>query len=95
MIMPSAINDLAFSQSIIDAVKIIQTEMGGEAGFQFVFSENMFVVDDAAAAIRDYASQGYDLVIAHGSQYGSSLREIAPDFPEYLRRRGHHQRICL
>ncbi len=42
----------------------------------------MFVVDDAAAAIRDYASQGYDLVIAHGSQYGSSLLEIAPDFPE-------------
>jgi basic membrane protein A len=42
----------------------------------------MFVVDDAAAAIRDYASQGYNLVIAHGSQYGSSLQEIAPDFPE-------------
>jgi basic membrane protein A len=42
----------------------------------------MFVVDDAAAAIRDYAAQGYDLVVAHGSQYGSSLREIAPDFPE-------------
>jgi basic membrane protein A len=41
----------------------------------------MFVVDDAAAAIRDYASEGYDLVIAHGSQYGSSLQEIAPDFP--------------
>jgi len=82
VIMPSAINDLAFSQSMIDAIKIIQSEMGGEAGFQFVYSENMFVVDDAAAAIRDYASQGYDLVIAHGSQYGSSLREIAPDFPE-------------
>jgi len=47
-----------------------------------VYSENMFVVDDAAAAIRDYASQGYDLVIGHGSQYGSSLQEIAPDFPE-------------
>jgi basic membrane protein A len=42
----------------------------------------MFVVDDAAAAIRDYASEGYDLIIAHGSQYGSSLKEIAPDFPE-------------
>jgi len=42
----------------------------------------MFVVDDAAAALRDYASQGFDLVIAHGSQYGSSIQEIAPDFPE-------------
>jgi basic membrane lipoprotein Med (substrate-binding protein (PBP1-ABC) superfamily) len=42
----------------------------------------MFVVDDGAAAIRDYAAEGFDLVIAHGSQYGSSLQEIAPDFPD-------------
>jgi basic membrane protein A len=82
VVMPSAINDLAFSQSMYDALLRIQEEMGGEAAFEFVFSEGMFVVDDAAAAIRDYASQGYNLVIAHGSQYGSSLQEIAPDFPE-------------
>jgi basic membrane lipoprotein Med (substrate-binding protein (PBP1-ABC) superfamily) len=82
VVMPSAINDLAFSQSMYDALTRIQLEMGGPDYFEFVYSENMFVVDDAAAAIRDYASQGFDLVIAHGSQYGSSLQEIAPDFPE-------------
>jgi basic membrane protein A len=82
VVMPSAINDLAFSQSIYDALVRIQEEMGGPEAFEFVYSEGMFVVDDAAAAIRDYATQGYDLVIAHGSQYGSSLQEIAPDFPE-------------
>jgi basic membrane lipoprotein Med (substrate-binding protein (PBP1-ABC) superfamily) len=82
LIMPSTINDLAFSQSMYDAVLKIQEEMGGEEAFEFVYSANMFVVDDAAAAIRDYASQGYDLIIANGSQYGSSLVEIAPDFPE-------------
>ena len=81
VVMPSAINDLAFSQSMYDALLRIQEEMGAE-NFEFVYSEGMFVVDDAAAAIRDYASQGYNLVIAHGSQYGSSLQEIAPDFPE-------------
>jgi basic membrane lipoprotein Med (substrate-binding protein (PBP1-ABC) superfamily) len=81
VVMPSAINDLAFSQSMFDALSAIQGEMG-EENFEFVYSDNLFVVDDAAAAIRDYASQGYDLVIAHGSQYGSSLQEIAPDFPE-------------
>jgi simple sugar transport system substrate-binding protein len=64
-----------------DALVAIQNEMGAE-NFEFDYSENMFVVDDAAAALRDYASQGYNLVIAHGSQYGSSLLEIAPDFPE-------------
>jgi basic membrane lipoprotein Med (substrate-binding protein (PBP1-ABC) superfamily) len=82
VVMPSAINDLAFSQSMYDALLRIQEEMGGESMFEIVYSENMFVVDDAAAALRDYASQGFDLVIGHGSQYGSSLQEIAPDFPE-------------
>ena len=82
VVMPSAINDLAFSQSMYDALMRIQEEMGGPEAFEIVYSENMFVVDDAAAALRDYASQGFDLVIGHGSQYGSSLQEIAPDFPE-------------
>ncbi len=81
VVMPSAINDLAFSQSMYDALVKIQQERG-EENFEFVYSDGMFVVDDAAAAIRDYASQGYDLIIAHGSQYGAPLQEIAPDFPE-------------
>ena len=81
VVMPSAINDLAFSQSMYDALLRVQKDMGGPDKFEIVYSENMFVVDDAAAAIRDYATQGYNLVIAHGSQYGSSLQEIAPDFP--------------
>lgn len=82
VVMPSSINDLAFSQSMYDALVLIQQEMGGPEYFEFVYSDNMFVVDDAAAALRDYATQGFDLVIGHGSQYGSSLQEIAPDFPE-------------
>lgn len=82
VVMPSAINDLAFSQSMYDALLAVQAEMGGPEAFEIAYSEGMFVIEDAAAAIRDYASQGYDLVIAHGSQYGSSLQEIAPDFPE-------------
>ncbi len=81
VVTPSAINDLAFSQSIYDAMVKIQQAMGGSSEMEFVISDSMFVVDDAGAAIRDYASQGYDLIIAHGSQYGGVLQEIAPDFP--------------
>ncbi len=81
-VYPSTVNDLAFSQSMHDGLLALQAEMGGEDALVIDYSENMFVVDDASAAIRDYASNGFDLVIAHGSQYGSSLQEIAPDFPE-------------
>ncbi len=82
VIMPSAINDLAFSQSMYDALVAVQKDMGGKDKFDFAYSDNMFNVPDAAAALRDYASKGYDLVIAHGSQYGASLADIAPDFPK-------------
>jgi len=82
VIMPSAITDMAFSQSMYSALKAVQTEMGGEAALELKYSENMFKVPDAAAAIRDYASQGFNIVIAHGSQYGTSVQEVATDFPK-------------
>ena len=82
LIMPSATTDVAFSQSMFEAVQKVQKEMGGASALELKYSENMFKVPDAAAAIRDYASQGFDIVIAHGSQYGSSIQEVAKDFPK-------------
>ncbi len=81
VVMPSAINDVAFSQSMYNALLAIQKEMGAD-NFEIKYSENMFKVPDATAAIRDYASQGFNLVIAHGSQYGPAVQEIAKDFPK-------------
>ena len=79
-VFPSSKTDAAFSQSMYEGLLAVQKEMGGAAKMEIAYSENMFNVPDAAAAIRDYASKGYDLVIAHGSQYGTSLQQIAPDF---------------
>ena len=82
IVMPSATTDLAWSQSIYDGLLQIQANMGGEEAVTLVYTEGMFNVTDAAAALRDYAADGHDLVIAHGTQFGTSLFEIAPDFPE-------------
>lgn len=79
IVAPSASNDLAFTQSIVDAVNLIADEMGN---VEIEVTDGTFVVEDAAAAIRGYAEDGVDLVLAHGSQYGGSLQEIAPDFPD-------------
>jgi len=81
-VLPSPVTDLAWGQSMYDALKIVQTEMGGESALEIAYSDNMFQVADAAAALRDYASEGYDLVIAHGTQYGNSMFDVAKDFPE-------------
>ncbi len=82
IVMPSSITDLAWSQAIYDALIRLQVQAGGEENFEIAFSEGMFNVTDAAAALRDYADEGYDIVIAHGTQYGTSLFELAPDYPE-------------
>jgi basic membrane protein A and related proteins len=78
IVAPSAANDLAFTQSIVDAANVIASERGS-VGIDI--SDGLFVTADAEAAIRSYAAEGYDLVIAHGSQYGQSLASIAPEFP--------------
>ncbi|MGB5186776.1 MAG: BMP family ABC transporter substrate-binding protein, partial [Acidimicrobiia bacterium] len=57
IVAPSASNDLAFTQSMVDSANRIE-------GAEIAVTDGTFVVEDAAVAIRDYASEGYDLVIA-------------------------------
>ena len=80
VITPSAENDVAFSQSMFDALNKVAQERGAN-GLEISKSPNLFNVPDAATAIRDYAKTN-DVVIAHGSQYGALLKEIAPQFPK-------------
>jgi basic membrane protein A len=74
LVAPSASNDFAFTQSMVDSL--------GALGIEPQVTDGTFVVEEAAAAIRGYAEDGIDVIIAHGTQYGGSLEEIAPDFPE-------------
>ena len=74
LVAPSAKDDVAFTQSMVDSL----TRLGIEPEI----TDGTFVVEDAAAAIRGYAEDGINIVIAHGTQYGGSLAEIAPDFPD-------------
>jgi basic membrane protein A len=78
VVAPSATNDLAFTQSMVDAL----TALEDSENLEIAISDNLFVVDDAANALRNYASQGYDLVIGHGSQFGGTIEQLAPEFPD-------------
>ena len=74
LVAPSASQDLAFTQSMVDSL--------GALGIEPQVTDGTFVVEEAAAAIRGYAEDGIDVVIAHGTQYGGSLETIAPEFPD-------------
>ena len=82
IVMPSSTTDLSWSQAIYQGLLEVQAEMGGESAMEIAFTEGMFDVAAAAETLRGYAEDGYDLIIAHGTQYGTSLFDIAPDFPD-------------
>jgi basic membrane protein A len=82
VVMPSSKTDLAFSQSMYSALQAVQKEMGGETALVITYSDNMFKIPEAEAQIRQYASEGYEIVIAHGSQYGPVVAAVAKDFPK-------------
>jgi len=78
LIAPSAHNDLAFTQSMYAAVNSLK----GKYNIKLSVSENAFVVADAANIMRQYAAKGYNLIIAHGSQYGGTVQALAPKYPK-------------
>jgi basic membrane lipoprotein Med (substrate-binding protein (PBP1-ABC) superfamily) len=78
LIEPSLRNDLAFSQSMYTAVE----SLAGPMNLKVSVSDNLFNLTDAGNAMRQYASTGYSLIIAHGSQYGSIVQQLAPQFPK-------------
>jgi basic membrane lipoprotein Med (substrate-binding protein (PBP1-ABC) superfamily) len=78
LIAPSAHNDLAFTQSMYAALQ----QLKAKYHFTLSVSENQFVVADAANIMRQYAAQGYNLIIAHGSQYGGTVQQLAPKYPK-------------
>ncbi len=78
IVAPSARNDLAFTQSMVDAINVVAAERGN---VQVDITDSTFVPAEAAAAIKTYAEGDYDLIIAHGVEFGPELVEIVKAHP--------------
>ncbi len=79
VVAPSARNDFAFTQSMVDALNVITAERGN---VEVDITDNTFVPEDGVAAINNYASSGYDLIIVHSTQYQSVIEEVAKQYPD-------------
>lgn len=56
-------------------------ELSKEQDFHFAYAEAVPFVE-SQAAIRDYASRGYDLIVANNFGYGYYMEKVARDFPD-------------
>ena len=79
--MTVATSDLAFSQSMWGALKSVQKDLGGESAIELKYTENMWNVPDAAAAML-----GFERCIGFEGEAAIWLESLASetDRPEAL-----------
>ncbi|HTP52934.1 MAG TPA: BMP family protein [Anaeromyxobacteraceae bacterium] len=80
LIVESTVDDKGWCQAMHDAISAVQKKYGNEL-VEYSYSEKMKPVD-AGSAARQYASKGFDVIIAHGAQYKNLVLEMAEEFPK-------------
>jgi basic membrane protein A and related proteins len=80
LIVESTVDDKGWCQAMHDAIVAVQKKHGADQ-VEYGYSEKMKPVD-AGSAARQYASKGFDVVIAHGAQYKNLVLEMAEEFPK-------------
>jgi basic membrane lipoprotein Med (substrate-binding protein (PBP1-ABC) superfamily) len=78
LVLPGEINDLSWNQQMYDGAIALQEEgLIGELAYTELVPEG-----DAERAIRGYADDGFDLVVAHSFGYGETTMAVAADHPD-------------
>ncbi len=76
ILLPGSANDQSWNALGYSIVKSLEPH-----GFKTAFSENVADADEAEA-LRDYANQGYEIVMGHSGRFVSAMEQVAPDFPK-------------
>lgn len=78
LVLPGEINDLSWNQQMYEGALALRDEgLISEVAFTELVPEG-----DAERAIRGYAEDGYELVVAHSFGYGETTKTVGADFPE-------------
>jgi basic membrane protein A and related proteins len=76
ILLPGSANDQSWNALGYSILKSLEPH-----GFKTAYSENVADADEAEA-LRDYASQGYQIVMGHSGRFVSAMEQIASDFPK-------------
>ena len=79
-LLPGRVDDMSFNQQIYDGLMRLQERLGNQV--EVTYTEGVYQVVDIEPALRDYAEQGYDLIIGHGFQFQDPVMAVAPSYPD-------------
>ena len=77
MVLPGLKTDEAFNQYTYEGMIRAQEEMGIETAFREEVKQ-----DEQVEVIRQFAQEGYDIIIGQGGQFGEALMTVAKEFPD-------------
>lgn len=76
LLLPGAISDGGWNANAYEGLMKLK-----EKGHDVAFTEGI-PVPNIEEAFRNYAEQGYDLIIGHGFEFGEPALRVAPSFPD-------------
>lgn len=78
LVAPSAVDDGAFTQSMVDSLE----RLADRRAVEIEIVSELPDPDQALPAARQLATDGADLVIVHGSQFRRVVEQLADEFPD-------------
>lgn len=79
LLLPGVRNDNSFSQAGYES---LIAAAGADGNIECEILEEIIEPTDSLPAIRDFATQGYDLIIGHGIEYVDPIQELYSEFPD-------------
>ena len=80
LLLPGIQNDNSFSQAAAEGLRDAVAADGNRAEHQSL--EESIEPTDSLPAIRNFATQGFDLIIGHGIEYVDPIAELYAEFPD-------------
>lgn len=77
--LPGAVSDKGFNASAHAGLMLIKKRLGDKV--EVAFSESV-QRPDFVSTLRDYANRGFDVVFAHGFQWGDAISKVAAENPK-------------
>lgn len=80
LILPGRKDDVSWNQAAFDGIN--QAVKEAKVQVELTVVEQVYDPVDIEPALRDYAKQGYNLVIGHGFQFQEPIIKVATEFPD-------------
>ena len=76
LVMPGVVTDQSWNQFAYEGLMAAKNECNLEVAYSEKVSQ-----DEQVEVFRQYALEGYDIIIGHGGEYAVSIKQVAGEFP--------------